>query len=104
MNPALRARLRFALLERRRRGLRGEGVPRPRRSDGFEFAELRAYVPGDDIRRIDWAATARAGGLQTRVLFEDHSLVLGAVVDASGSMFVGRRRSLYEAGCEAAEA
>ncbi len=103
MNPVLRARLRNALIERRR-GPRGDGSPRPRRSDGYEFAELRAYVAGDDIRRIDWAATARAGGLQTRVLFEDHSLVLGAVVDASGSMQMGRSRPLYTAACEAAEA
>jgi uncharacterized protein (DUF58 family) len=103
MSPDAR-RLREALLHRRKRGPRGEGAPRPRRSDGYEFAELRAYVPGDDVRRIDWAATARAGGLQTRVLFEDHSLVLAAAVDASGSMHVGRQRRLYDLACEAADA
>ncbi len=73
-----------------------------RRSDGYEFAELRAYAPGDDPRRIDWAATARAGDLQTRVVFEDHALVVAAAVDASASMFVGRTRALYDVACEAA--
>jgi uncharacterized protein (DUF58 family) len=91
------ARLRAALVTRRRRvGTIGAGSPRPRRGDGYEFAELRAYVAGDDPRRIDWAATARAGDLQTRVMFEDHALMLAAVLDASRSMFVGRDRSLFD--------
>ena len=90
------------LTGRRRPGVRGAGAPVQRRSDGFEFAELRAYVAGDDPRRIDWAATARAGALQTRVIFEDHALTLVAAVDASASMFVGRTRSNYDLACEAA--
>ena len=48
------------------------------RGDGYEFVELRAYVPGDDVRRIDWAATARSGDLQTRVVLEDVALTLAA--------------------------
>ncbi len=88
---------------RRRPGIRGSGAPVKRRSDGYEFAELRGYVAGDDPRRIDWAATARAGGLQTRVVFEDHALTLGAALDASGSMFVGRARTNFERALEAAE-
>jgi uncharacterized protein (DUF58 family) len=95
VNP-LAARLRNALLSGRRRpGVRGNGAPVKRRSDGYEFAELREYVDGDDPRRIDWAATARAGALQTRVVFEDHALTLASVLDGSGSMAVGRRESNY---------
>jgi uncharacterized protein (DUF58 family) len=86
----------------RRRGPRGASAASRRRSDGYEFAELRAYGPGDDPRRIDWAASARAGDLQTRVVFEDHALVVAAAVDASASMFVGRSRALYDVACEAA--
>jgi uncharacterized protein (DUF58 family) len=86
----------------RRRGPRGASAASRRRSDGYEFAELRAYAPGDDPRRIDWAATARAGDLQTRVVFEDHALVVAAAIDASASMFVGRTRALYDVACEAA--
>ena len=81
--------------------MRGLGHPAPRRSDGYEFAELRGYVEGDDPRRIDWAATARAGGLQTRVVFEDAALVLAAIVDASASMQVGRTVTNFEAACAA---
>lgn len=99
----LAARLRNALLRGpRRRGPRGASAPSRRRSDGYEFAELRAYAPGDDPRRIDWAATARAGELQTRVVFEDHALVVAAAIDASASMFVGRTRALYDVACDAA--
>jgi len=98
------ARLREAMLTGRRRpGVRGAGAPVKRRSDGYEFAELRGYVPGDDPRRIDWAATARAGALQTRVVFEDHALTIAAALDASGSMFVGRNESNYDLACAAAD-
>ena len=68
-----------------------------RRGDGFEFAQLRVYVPGDDPRRIDWAASARSGTLQTRLFVEESGLTLAAVVDASASMRIGRSRSLAEA-------
>lgn len=98
----LGSRLRAALLARRPARVRGSGVASPRRSDGYELAELRSYVDGDDPRRIDWAATARAGDLQTRVVFEDASLALAAAIDASFSMFVGRNRSNYDAACDAA--
>ena len=92
----MNARLRAAILARRRRGVPGAGAPHPRRADGYEFAELREYQAGDDPRRIDWAATARAGGLQTRVMFEDHALVLAGALDASRSMLVGRERTVYD--------
>ena len=53
--------LRDALLRGKRRPRRfGAGSPTMYRGDGYEFIELREYVPGDDVRRIDWAATARA--------------------------------------------
>jgi len=71
------------------------------RGDGYEFVELREYVPGDDVRRIDWAATARVGELQTRVVLEDVALTLAALLDDSPSMEVGRTRPLARAGEEA---
>ncbi len=93
---ALAPRLRLALLAGDRGGVRGIGSASARRSDGYEFAELRGYVEGDDPRRIDWAATARAGALQTRVILEERALQLAVALDASGSMHVGRKRSCYE--------
>jgi uncharacterized protein (DUF58 family) len=99
------APLRTALLAGRRRPLvRGGARPYPRRGDGFEIAELRAYVEGDDPRRLDWAATARAGALQVRVLLEEHALCFGAVLDDSRSMHVGRKRTLRDAAYDALDA
>jgi uncharacterized protein (DUF58 family) len=94
--------IREALLRARRRPRHlGAGSPTIYRGDGYEFVELRAYVPGDDVRRIDWAATARSGELQTRVVLEDVALTLAALVDTSPSMHVGRRRPLLDAAREA---
>lgn len=94
--------VREALLRGRRRPRNlGAGSPTIYRGDGYEFVELRAYVPGDDVRRIDWAATARSGDLQTRVILEDVALTLAVILDASPSMHVGRRRPLFTAAHEA---
>ena len=94
--------IRDALLRGRRRPRNlGAGSPTVYRGDGYEFVELRQYVPGDDVRRIDWAATARSGDLQTRVVLEDVALTLAAVVDESASMRVGRRRPLLDAARDA---
>jgi uncharacterized protein (DUF58 family) len=97
--------LRQALLQSRRRPrLAGAGSPTVARGDGYEFVELRDYIAGDDVRRIDWAATARTGTLQTRVVLEDVSLTLSVLVDASPSMNAGRERPLAHAAREAAAA
>ncbi|HEY1727597.1 MAG TPA: DUF58 domain-containing protein [Candidatus Baltobacteraceae bacterium] len=101
MNSAIRNAL---LAGRRRPVVRGGTRPYPRRGDGFEIAELRGYVDGDDPRRIDWAATARAGGLQVRVLLEEHALCFAAIVDDSASLDVGRTRTLRTAAYEALDA
>lgn len=95
--------LRDALLRGRRRPRSaGPASPTAYRGDGYEFAELREYAAGDDIRRIDWAASARSGTLQMRVMLEDVSLTLAAIVDDSPSMQMGRRRALADAAREAA--
>jgi uncharacterized protein (DUF58 family) len=83
---------------------RGGLVRGTRSGDGFTFSQLREYVEGDDPRRIDHAATARAGALQTRVYLEETALVLAAIVDESGSMHVGRHRPLSAAADEAVRA
>ena len=94
--------LREALLRGRRRPrLSGSGSPTLYRGDGYEFVELREYAAGDDVRRIDWAATARTGSLQTRVVLEDVALTMAAILDTSPSMQAGRSRSLANAAQEA---
>jgi uncharacterized protein (DUF58 family) len=98
---ALRAAILRGARATRRPGAAARGT---RPGDGLVFSQLREYVQGDDPRRIDHAATARVGALQTRVYLEETTLVLGAIVDESASMQVGRKRALTEAAHEAVRA
>jgi uncharacterized protein (DUF58 family) len=56
---------------------------------GMEFEEVRPYVPGDDVRHIDWNVTARAGAPFIKQFREERELTLILVIDLSGSMRVG---------------
>lgn len=55
------------------------------KGQGMEFKEVREYVPGDDIRMIDWNVTARTGHPQVKLLAEERELTIMFLVDASGS-------------------
>ncbi|MBN2564520.1 MAG: DUF58 domain-containing protein [Candidatus Eisenbacteria bacterium] len=52
---------------------------------GIEFTEVREYLPGDDIRSIDWNVTARTGHPYVKKYDEERELTIMFVVDASGS-------------------
>lgn len=52
---------------------------------GMEFKEVREYVPGDDIRMIDWNVTARTGTPHVKLLAEERELTVMLLVDASAS-------------------
>jgi len=56
------------------------------RGTGIDFAGLRAYVPGDDARHLDWNVTARLGEPHVRVFTEDRELTVWLVLDRSASM------------------
>ena len=56
---------------------------------GTELAMVRPYVPGDDVRRIDWAVTARTDEPHVRVDLAERVLVTWLVLDGSVSMQVG---------------
>lgn len=56
---------------------------------GTELAQIREWEPGDDIRRIDWNATARTGGVQVRVDVAERALTSWIVLDVSPSMTFG---------------
>ena len=56
---------------------------------GTELAMIRPYVPGDDVRRIDWAVTARTGEPHVRVDLAERVLVTWLVLDTSVSMQFG---------------
>jgi len=57
--------------------------------DGTELAQVRTYVPGDDVRRIDWNVTARTGEPHVRVQLAERVLVTWLVLDVSASMRFG---------------
>jgi uncharacterized protein (DUF58 family) len=56
---------------------------------GMEFAEVREYVPGDDIRAIDWNVTARTLKPYVRQYTEERELTVVIACDLSGSQFFG---------------
>ncbi len=68
---------------------------------GMEFAEVREYTPGDDIRTIDWNVTARYGTPFVKKYVEERELTIFLAVDLSGSQSFGSRgRSKLEAAAE----
>ena len=56
---------------------------------GMEFDEVREYMPGDDVRSIDWNVTARMGHLYVKRFCEERELTIIFLVDISGSMIFG---------------
>ena len=63
------------------------------RGRGMEYEESRAYVPGDDVRTIDWRVMARTGEAHTKVFAEEKERRCLLAVDLSASMFFGTRYS-----------
>ena len=57
--------------------------------DGTELVQVRPYVPGDDVRRIDWNVTARTGEPHVRVHLAERVLVTWLLLDTSPSMQFG---------------
>jgi uncharacterized protein (DUF58 family) len=77
--------LRRRLEVRARSGASGEHTAR-RRGGSAEFQEHRAYAPGDDLRRIDWAAYARTGEPVLKLFRAEEDVVVRLLCDASASM------------------
>src|SRR5512136_104208 len=61
---------------------------------GMEFAEVRHYLPGDDIRTIDWNVTARTGVPHVKRFVEERELTVMLLVDTSASTHFGTVRQL----------
>jgi len=72
---------------------------------GSEPGEIRAYQPGDDVRRIDWNVTARLGDTHVRDSVADRELETWILIDASASLAFGtatcEKRDLALAGAAA---
>ena len=68
---------------------------------GMEFDEVRPYVPGDDVRSIDWNVTARTGEPYIKRYVEERQLTIMLMADVSASQdFGSTTRSKREATAE----
>lgn len=65
--------------------------PAPRLGRGMEFAEVRPYQPGDDVRSLDWRHTARRGRPYTKLFHEEGEWTVQLLVDQGASMQFGTR-------------
>ena len=63
----------------------------PHRGSSIEFAEYRKYVPGDDLRRLDWRAYGRSDRFYIKEFEADTNLRCCLVLDTSGSMGFGSK-------------
>ncbi|HTR79183.1 MAG TPA: DUF58 domain-containing protein, partial [Gemmatimonadaceae bacterium] len=62
------------------------------KGQGMEFSEVREYLPGDEVRSIDWNVTARMNRTFVKRYIEERELTVMLVVDVSGSERFGTRR------------
>src|SRR4029450_5575593 len=107
MPDELRRELRYIEMytAKRIRNLRVGAYTRRASATGFDFRQPRPYVPGDDVRRIDWNVTARLRTPFMRLTDAERELNLVVALDVSPSMgFGSSRRSkkeamLFIAGC-----
>lgn len=64
------------------------------RGRGIDFSEVRPYMPGDDVRAIDWRVTARKNVPHTKVFREERERLTLVVVDQTQTMFFGSQMRL----------
>src|SRR6266550_2332613 len=99
LSPQLLAQLeRLELVSRKvfRGRMKGERKSK-RKGQSVEFADFRQYVPGDDLRFIDWNLFARMERLYLKLFLEEEDLHFYALVDTSTSMEFGEPTKLQYA-------
>ena len=99
LGPELAGRLdRLDLLSRKMLAGKLPGERRSkRRGRSVEFDDFRNYVPGDDLRHIDWNILARLDKFFIKLFREEEDLALHLVIDASASMDAGTPNKLIYA-------
>ena len=96
LSPQMLAQLeRLELVSRKvfRGRMKGERKSK-RKGQSVEFADFRQYVPGDDLRFIDWNLFARMERLYLKLFLEEEDLHFYALIDASTSMDFGEPTKL----------
>jgi uncharacterized protein (DUF58 family) len=99
LSPSFLAQLeRLELVTRKvfRGRMKGERRSK-RKGQSVEFADFRNYVPGDDLRFIDWNTYARLDRLFLKMFLEEEDLHFYALIDASRSMDFGEPTKLQYA-------
>ena len=99
LSPEMLAQLeRLELVTRKvfRGRMKGERRSK-RKGQSVEFADFRNYVPGDDLRFIDWNLYARLEKLFLKMYLEEEDLHFYALIDTSASMDFGNPTKLYYA-------
>lgn len=76
--------------------IHGERLTR-KRGQSVEFADYRQYVPGDDLRMIDWNIYGRLEKLFLKLFLEEEELNVRILIDVSGSMGIGSPTKLFYA-------
>src|SRR6476661_8250217 len=97
LTPQLLAQLeRLELVSRKvfRGRMKGERRSK-RKGQSVEFADFRQYVPGDDLRFIDWNLFARLERLYLKLFLEEEDLHFYTLIDTSTSMEFGEPTKLY---------
>ena len=72
------------------------------RGGGIEFSEVREYVPGDDVKRIDWNVSARHNSLFVKEFVEENELNIYLILDLSASNNFGFKKSKLDLSFEVA--
>ncbi len=85
-----------AVAQQRRPARKGRhGVAGPAASNlrgrGMDYAESRDYVPGDDVRHIDWRLTARSGRTHTKLFQAERERLTLIVADTAPTLYFGTR-------------
>ncbi|ABM00376.1 DUF58 domain-containing protein [Shewanella amazonensis] len=78
--PDVRSQARASMAGHRASQIKGRGM---------EFAEVRQYQKGDDVRTIDWRVTARTGKTHTKLFVEERERPVLLLVDLSHSLYFG---------------
>ena len=85
------SRLRLAMGHRTSMNLTGNRKS-IQKGSSMEFSDFREYMPGDDLRRIDWNAYGRLDRLYVKEYMEEKEAVVSILIDTSASMNYGARK------------
>lgn len=96
------SRLRLAMGHRTSMNLTGNRKS-TQKGSSMEFSDFREYMPGDDIRRIDWNAYGRLDRLYVKEYMEEKEAVVSILIDTSASMEYGAEKK-SELACKLAAA